>query len=48
MMPRGEVALIVASIGISTGVIDRVTFGFVVVMTVVTTVVAPAFLPRLF
>ncbi len=48
MMPRGEVALIVAGIGIGSGVIDRTTFGFVVVMTVVTTVVAPILLPFLF
>jgi len=48
MTPRGEVALIVAGIGISGAVIDQTIFGVVVVMTIVTTVIAPILLQRLF
>lgn len=44
MLPRGEVALIVAGIGLGSGVITRFEFGVVIVMTVVTTVLAPVFL----
>jgi Kef-type K+ transport system membrane component KefB len=41
MIPRGEVGLIVASLGLSVGVITRELFGVVVAMTVVTTLVTP-------
>lgn len=41
MMPRGEVGLIVASLGLGLGVISRELFGVVVAMTVVTTLVTP-------
>jgi Kef-type K+ transport system membrane component KefB len=41
MMPRGEVGLIVASLGLGLGVISREIFGVVVAMTVVTTLVTP-------
>ena len=41
MLPRGEVALIVAGIGLSRGVIEADLFGVSVMMTVVTTVIAP-------
>lgn len=44
MLPRGEVALIVAGIGLSSGVIGRDVFGVTIVMTVVTTVLAPILL----
>jgi Kef-type K+ transport system membrane component KefB len=44
MLPRGEVALIIAGIGLTSGVIDQDIFGVAIVMTVVTTVVAPVFL----
>jgi Kef-type K+ transport system membrane component KefB len=44
MLPRGEVALIIAGIGLTSGVIGKDIFGVVIVMTVVTTVVAPVFL----
>ncbi|MDA1279628.1 MAG: cation:proton antiporter [Chloroflexi bacterium] len=44
MLPRGEVALIVAGIGLAAGVIGKDIFGVAIVMTVVTTVLAPAFL----
>ncbi|MDA0676547.1 MAG: cation:proton antiporter [Chloroflexi bacterium] len=44
MLPRGEVALIVAGIGLTSGVIERDEFGVAIVMTVVTTVLAPILL----
>jgi Kef-type K+ transport system membrane component KefB len=44
MLPRGEVALVVAGIGLSTGVIGAEIFGVVIMMTLVTTVLAPLFL----
>ena len=48
MLPRGEVALIVAGIGLASGVIGRDVFAVAIVMTVVTTVVAPLLLVRAF
>jgi len=44
MLPRGEVALIIAGIGLAAGVIDRQIFGVGVLMTVGTTVLAPILL----
>jgi Kef-type K+ transport system membrane component KefB len=44
MIPRGEVGLIVASIGLGRGIIGTDLFGVVLVMTVITTVVTPPFL----
>ncbi len=44
MLPRGEVALIVAGIGLTSGVIGQDIFGVTIVMTIVTTVVAPLLL----
>ncbi len=41
MMPRGEVALIVAGLGLSRGVIGADIFGVSIMMTFVTTVLAP-------
>lgn len=41
MVPRGEVGLIVASLGLGLGVITSELYGVVVVMTVVTTLVTP-------
>ncbi|MGH2712074.1 MAG: cation:proton antiporter [Actinomycetota bacterium] len=46
MVPRGEVGLIVASIGLGLG-LDPVLFGVVIAMTVVTTLVTPPFLSPL-
>ena len=48
MLPRGEVALIVAEIGRASGIIDRDMFTVAIVMTVITTVIAPIFLVRAF
>ena len=44
MRRRGKVALIIAGIGLAAGVIDRQIFGVGVLMTVVTTVLAPILL----
>jgi Kef-type K+ transport system membrane component KefB len=48
MMPRGEVALIVALVGLQTGILSQSTYGIVVIMTVVTTILAPPILRYLF
>jgi len=44
MMPRGEVALIVAGIGLSQRIIGEVVFGVSIMMTLITTLVAPILL----
>lgn len=44
MVPRGEVALIVAGVGLTSGIIEDELFGVAILMTVVTTVVAPMLL----
>jgi Kef-type K+ transport system membrane component KefB len=44
MMPRGEVALIIAGIGLSRGVIGPDLFGVSILMTVITTLLAPLLL----
>lgn len=41
MVPRGEVALIVAGIGLSSGFLDQQLFGAAIFMTLLTTIVAP-------
>ncbi|MFH1534779.1 MAG: cation:proton antiporter [Patescibacteria group bacterium] len=48
MLPRGEVALIVAGIGISTGIITNEVFGVAIMMTLITTLMAPMILVPLF
>ncbi len=48
MVPRGEVALLIAGIGVSTGYLSPQVFGVGVLMTMVTTLVAPAVLIRQF
>ena len=48
MLPRGEVALIMAGIGVGVGVIRQDLFGVAIVVTVVTTVLAPLVLSRSF
>jgi len=48
MLPRGEVALIVAGVGVAQGYIGRDMFGVVILMTLVTTVIAPPILVWLF
>ena len=41
MLPRGEVALIMAGIGISKGIIGADLYGVAIMMTIITTAVAP-------
>jgi len=48
MLPRGEVALIIAGVGLTRGIIDADLFGVSILMTVVTTLVAPILLVPLF
>ena len=47
MVPRGEVGIVVASIGAAEGVVDAELFGVVVAMSVLTTLLAPFVLRRL-
>ena len=42
MAPRGEVGLIVAGIGVSQGLIGQDLFGVAILMTIATTLIAPA------
>jgi Kef-type K+ transport system membrane component KefB len=48
MMPRGEVALIVALVGLQSGIVTQSTYTIVVIMTAVTTLLAPPLLRILF
>jgi Kef-type K+ transport system membrane component KefB len=48
MMPRGEVALIVALVGLQSGIVSQATYAIVVVMAAVTTILAPPILRYLF
>lgn len=48
MVPRGEVGIVVAQIGLSLGVIDNMLYGVVIFMAVATTMIAPLFLRPLF
>jgi Kef-type K+ transport system membrane component KefB len=47
MIPRGEVGIVVASIGAAEGVVDAELFGIVVGMSILTTLLAPFALRRL-
>ena len=44
MVPRGEVGMIVASIGLATGAMSSEIYGAVILMAVVTTIIAPSLL----
>ena len=44
MVPRGEVALIMAGIGIAGGILDQQIFSVIVMMTLITTLAAPPLL----
>jgi Kef-type K+ transport system membrane component KefB len=44
MLPRGEVALIVAGVGLSQNIIGQNVFGVSIMMTLITTIVAPILL----
>ena len=48
MMPRGEVGIIVASIGLVSGVLPSDLYAVVVLMSVATTIIAPPILSKLF
>ena len=48
MMPRGEVALIVALVGLNSHIVTQRTYAIVVLMTAITTVLAPPLLRYLF
>jgi len=48
MLPRGEVALIVAGLGLTNQVIQSDMFGVAILMTLITTVLAPPILMKLF
>ena len=48
MVPRGEVGLVVASIGAGIGAISDDMFSVVVFMSIATTIIAPPFLVRLY
>lgn len=41
MVPRGEVALIIAGIGVASGILSAQGFGMAIMMTLLTTVIAP-------
>jgi Kef-type K+ transport system membrane component KefB len=44
MIPRGEVGMVVAQIGLAMGVVERSIYGVVVAMAIITTLVAPPLL----
>ena len=48
MVSRGEVGLIVASVGLTYGIIERDVFSMMIVMVLVTTMVTPLLLRRVF
>ncbi len=48
MMPRGEVGILVASLGLSLGVIGADLYGTVIGMSLLTTLLAPPLLKSLF
>jgi Kef-type K+ transport system membrane component KefB len=41
MVPRGEVGIIVASVGLASGMISQRLYGVIVAMSIITTLVAP-------
>ena len=48
MLPRGEVALIMAGVGISHAIIGQDLYGIAIIMTIITTAAAPPILALLF
>ena len=48
MVPRGEVGLIIATLGMAAGILNDRLFAAVIIMLVVNTVVAPLGLVKLF
>ena len=47
MVPRGEVGIVVAGLGLSAGAIDTEIYSVVVGMAIITTLIVPPLLPRL-
>jgi Kef-type K+ transport system membrane component KefB len=47
MVPRGEVGIVVAGLGLQVGAIDGELYTVVVAMAILTTLIVPPFLPRL-
>lgn len=47
MIPRGEVALIIAGVGLATGVINDEVFNIVMIMTFLTTLITPLVLDKM-
>jgi Kef-type K+ transport system membrane component KefB len=47
MVPRGEVGIVVAGLGLSTGAIDGELYSVVVGMAILSTLIVPPFLPPL-
>jgi Kef-type K+ transport system membrane component KefB len=48
MLPRGEIALIIAGIGLSTGLVGQEIFGVAVMATLITTFIAPLIMVHVF
>jgi len=48
MVPRGEVGIVVAQLGLSLGIINDSLFGVILFMAVATTLIAPPLLKLLF
>jgi len=48
MMPRGEVGMVVAQIGLSLGIMNQGAYGVIVLMSVATTLIAPPLLKMAF
>jgi Kef-type K+ transport system membrane component KefB len=48
MVPRGEVGIVVAQIGLGLHAVDAAAYGVVLLMSIATTLIAPPFLVRLF
>ncbi|MHA2092814.1 MAG: cation:proton antiporter, partial [Candidatus Kariarchaeaceae archaeon] len=48
MIPRGEVVLIIAAVGITEGLINSGTFSTIVVLVIITTIMTPPILRNLF
>jgi Kef-type K+ transport system membrane component KefB len=48
MIPRGEVALIIAGYGLTRGVVNQEIFGVAILMTILTTFLAPIFMVPVF
>ena len=47
MVPRGEVGIIVAGLGLASGVVPRPLYGVIIEMAIVTTLIVPPMLKRL-